>query len=391
MKDAVTQQTGAAKAGAVLSFSLLGFPVRIRLEFIVVAALLGSMGGDSSTEIASWVAVVFVSVMFHELGHALVARRAGYHAWIELHGMGGLTHYERGESTPPASWRTDLAIALAGPFFGLALGGATWAADLWLPALHEPAARTIVRDLLWANVGWSLLNLVPILPYDGGLAAMAVLGRLSPTRGVRLAYQLSVVVAAVALAASVYTRWVWTGYLALRALLGSLRVLRFDGALGRAWGSWDALRFPEARAEAELAVGRAPDVFARARATELVVYSCLAGNDAPGAKAAYDAFPPQVLPSALLRAIVLLDLGEHAKAAELLRVVPPEILARVIIPMMVTWGTSGWEDRAMAWLDEQTFGALPDGVARTLAEALGNHACHGLSARVDELRRVTTP
>jgi hypothetical protein len=240
-------------------------------------------------------------------------------------------------------------------------------------------------------VGWSLLNLVPILPYDGGLAAMAVLGRLFPNRGVRMAYQLTVVVAGLALAASIYTRWIWTGYLAARALFASLRVLRFDGALGRAWERWDALHFADARKEAAQAAARAPDVFGRARATELVVFACLASKDAAGAKVAYDSFPAEVLPSALLRAIVALDTGEHANAGELFRAVQPALIARVVIPMLVAWGTSGWEDRAMAWLDEETFAALPDELTRAMAEALLRSGCRGLSARVDELRRRAAP
>jgi len=206
-----------------------------------------------------------------------------------------------------------------------------------------------------------------------------------------MAYQLTVVVACLALAASIYTRWIWTGYLAARALIASLRVLRFDGALGRAWASWDASQFTKAREEAERAAARAPDVFGRARATELVVFACLASKDAPGAKAAYDAFPAQVLPSALLRAIVALDTGEHSQASELLRVVDPALVARVVIPMMVAWGTSGWEDRAMAWLDEGTFAALPEPLTVTLSEALHHRGCHALSARVDELRRHGAP
>jgi len=390
LKEAAPEQAVAPKPPAVLSFSLFGFPVRVRVEFAIVAALLGSMGGATSAEIAAWIAVVFVSVLFHELGHAVVARRAGYHPWIELHGMGGLTHCERGEATPPATWRTDLAIALAGPFFGLALGGAVWLANRSLPALQsQETARDVVRDLLWANVGWSVLNLVPILPYDGGLAAMAVLGRLFPSRGVRMAYQLTVVVAGIALAGSIYARWVWTGYLAARALLASLRVLRFDAALGRAWGLWDALRFSEARAEAERATARAPDAFARARATEVVVFACLASRDAAGAKAAYDSIPREVLPSALLRAIVALDTGEPAAAGALFRTVEPSLIARVTVPMIVAWATSGWEDRAMAWLDEETFAALPESLIGALAEALRSRGCASLAVRVEELARRT--
>src|SRR5580658_9638026 len=113
----------ARTSGAAFSFSLLGFPVRVRLEFMIIAALLGPAGANA-LQIASWVGVVSVSVLFHELGHALVARRYGYRPWIELYGMGGLTHLERLEDTANPAWTSDLAIAIAGPLFGLALGSA---------------------------------------------------------------------------------------------------------------------------------------------------------------------------------------------------------------------------------------------------------------------------
>jgi Zn-dependent protease len=378
----------AATPGAALSFSLLGFPVRVRFEFFIIAAILGSSGtGSSAVQIASWVCVVAISVLFHELGHALVARRYGYRPWIELYGMGGLTHMERGEGTRPPTWTSDLAVALAGPLFGLALGAAVWIAARSLPVLGQrEVTRDIVRDLLWANVGWSVLNLLPILPYDGGLAVKAVLGRLFPSRGTRMAHGLTLIVGTSALAASVYFSSLWGAYLAARALMGSWRALRFDGSLDRAWARWDSLDFAGARLDAMRAAGRAQDTIGRARAIELVVFTCLATRDAPGAKSAYDAYPQGALPSPLLRAIVALDTGDHAMAANLFGEVPPALTTRVLVPLLLSWGTSGWEDRAMTWLDEVTFAALPREVTGALGEALLRHGCFRLSERVHELR-----
>jgi Zn-dependent protease len=376
----------AQPPGAVLSFPFFGFRVRVRFEFLIIAALLGS-GGANAGQIASWVGVVSVSVLFHELGHALVARRYGYRPWIELYGMGGLTHLERSEETADASWTSDLAIALAGPLFGLALGGGVWLAARSLPRLvRGEAALEIVRYLLLANVGWSVLNLLPILPYDGGLAARAVLGRLFPGRGDRMAHRLTIFVGASALAASIYWSSLWTAYLAARALMASWRAVRFDRSLARAWARWDSLDFATARLEATRAAERAQDSMARARAFEIVVFACLATRNATGAKAAYDAYPRGGELSPLLRAIVALDTGERDDAATLLRTIPASLTARVLIPLMISWGTSGWEDRAMTWLDEATFAALPHEVTRALGDALFSHGCYRLSERVHELR-----
>jgi hypothetical protein len=128
-----------------------------------------------------------------------------------------------------------------------------------------------------------------------------------------------------------------------------------------------------------------------ARALELLVFTCLATRDAVGAKAAYEAYPRGLTPSALLRAIVALDSEQHEQAAELFRGVPAALSARVLIPILVAWGTTGWEERAMAWLDPGTFAAIPPEVTRALGEALSLRGCTGLSDRVHELAHVSLP
>jgi Zn-dependent protease len=373
-----------------LSFSLFGFRVRVQAAFLLVAAFLGYRPGDT-VAVIEWVAVVFVSVLFHELGHAIVARRAGYRPWIELHGMGGLTHLERTERTPAPTWTTDLAIAVAGPLFGLALGGAVWAATRAFPGFAErDAVRNLVRDLLWANIGWSVLNLLPMLPWDGGLAVRAVLGRLFPRQGERLAYRLSVIIAGTGLALALYSRNLWIGYLAGRALIDSIRALRrfrFEARLGRAWGLWDRGSLKPAKEAAEALMARAPDPVSRARAVELVVFACLGLQDSEGAKSAYDGYPAGVAKSALLSGIVELDSGDHAEAVEQLQKVAPALLLRVLFPLLMTWASSGWEDRARDWLDEVTCAALPREVIDELRTRLSQGGQRSLSAHILELQQ----
>ncbi len=76
-----------------MRFRILGFPVHVQPFFLLVAALLGGMRNDL-TLILIWVAVVFVSVLAHELGHALVARAYGQQPSILLYSMGGLTSFQ---------------------------------------------------------------------------------------------------------------------------------------------------------------------------------------------------------------------------------------------------------------------------------------------------------
>lgn len=371
------------------SFSLFGFPIRVHTAFIFVAALLGYRADDARA-IVEWVGIVFVSVLFHELGHALVARRAGYEPWIELHGMGGLTHLERTKTTPLATWSSDLAIALAGPVFGLMLGATVWIAARMFPYLTEhDTARTIVFDLLWANVGWSVLNLLPMLPWDGGLATRAVLRRLFPKRGEPVSYGVSLVVASAGLALALYSRSVWMAYLTGRALIDSLRALRrfrFEARLGRAWGAWDRGLLEPARSAAEALARHAPDPLSRARAVELVVFACLGLQDSARARTAYEAYPSGIPKSALLAGIVELDCGNRAQAARLLGVVPPALLRRVFSSLVVQWANSGWEDRAKDWLDQTICSILPREVMQELEDRLSREGKPSLSSHLHEMR-----
>lgn len=360
------------RPGPALSFSVLGFPVRARADFFIVSALFGSSGGRSLQDVFAWVVIVFVSVLVHELGHALIGRVFGCRSTIELHTMGGTTTLTPADGVSRVghpSWFGDLAISVAGPTFGLLLGGVVWLASRGIPTLpleHEETARWLVRQLLWVNVGWSLVNLVPILPYDGGQASRAVLRRLSPTEGDRVAHVLTVAlgVAVIVVAVVLRNRWggsVWVGYLAARGVFGSwaeLQKSRGARSLSTAWAAWDARDFTASRAGAERTVEHARDSRVRGAALELVVFSCLALRDAAAAKKAFDAYPEELEPSALLRAVVALD-REDGTATALLRQVDEAVATRVLLPLITAWRETPWQERVTAWLDASTVSALP--------------------------------
>ncbi len=144
-------------------FVLLGYPVAVDHSFWFVVALIASR--RPLDLVLVWVAVVFVSVLVHELGHATVARRYGLGPRIELYSMGGLTTFEQPRRLTPGR---GILLSLAGPLFGFALGGLVYAGSGLLPATAHPFARVALGDLVWVNFGWGLLNLLPLLPLDGG-------------------------------------------------------------------------------------------------------------------------------------------------------------------------------------------------------------------------------
>src|SRR5687768_14433746 len=69
--------------------------------------------------IALWMGIIFLSILVHELGHAVVSRVYGYKPTIHLVGLFGLTNPNPNETIP---WHRDVLLTLAGPLSGLGLG-----------------------------------------------------------------------------------------------------------------------------------------------------------------------------------------------------------------------------------------------------------------------------
>jgi Zn-dependent protease len=144
---------------------LFGFPVEVNLSFLLLLAyVFFASGGLAGVAI---VAVVFASVLLHELGHALVARRLGvYISGIELSFFGGAAKMV----DMPRSADHEIAIAAAGPAVSLMLGGL----GLGLAtALHVPELAWFG----WINFVLAAFNLIPALPMDGGRILRALLTR----------------------------------------------------------------------------------------------------------------------------------------------------------------------------------------------------------------------
>ncbi|HEX6160695.1 MAG TPA: M50 family metallopeptidase, partial [Thermoanaerobaculia bacterium] len=114
-----------------------------------------------------WIPILFISVLIHELAHAATIGLFGYgSSHVVLGGMGGVTINER-RSRPIH----DMLISLAGPFSSFALAFILFMLRPRVPFFHtDPMMRALIPMLIWANVAWGILNLVPISPLDGGKA-----------------------------------------------------------------------------------------------------------------------------------------------------------------------------------------------------------------------------
>jgi stage IV sporulation protein FB len=187
---------------ADLHFRIFGIPVRVHPLFWVVALLLG-MGGRQAEPLETliWVAVVFVSILVHELGHAAMQRYYGGNPWITLYSFGGLASCSDCRRTPGA----QILILLAGPLAGFFLAGFVISVLValqrfngfeldWVPVRWDyfgSMADIAVFYLLFVNIAWGALNLLPIYPLDGGQIARELFTLGNPRSGIVQSLQLS--------------------------------------------------------------------------------------------------------------------------------------------------------------------------------------------------------
>ncbi|QSQ14800.1 M50 family metallopeptidase [Myxococcus landrumensis] len=198
-------------------FHIGGFPVRVHPFFFLSALATGWGVGLPPERWALWMGVAFVSVLLHECGHAWVLRRLGAGARITLHGLGGTT-----ESTREVTHRQAVMVSLAGPAMGLLLGGLAWAVSRAMTSGTGGLAHEVVRQVLWVNLGWALINLLPVQPLDGGDALASFMRARAGARHERALRILGIGTSALMLGWALWSRTVWVGMLAV--LLGWLNV-----------------------------------------------------------------------------------------------------------------------------------------------------------------------
>lgn len=162
--------------GALRLGTLLGIPVTINYTWFIAVWLVAwslagsyypqqSPGFDANTYWAMGIVsavLLFASVLAHEFGHALTARRFGMrtHA-IMLFLFGGVAQV----AEEPPSPRAEFLVAIAGPLTSLALAAALYAVS---PVLGDRALGTIIRYLVMVNLMLGVFNMVPGFPLDGG-------------------------------------------------------------------------------------------------------------------------------------------------------------------------------------------------------------------------------
>jgi Zn-dependent protease len=213
----------------IARFQVFGFPVTIDISFVVIIAILGWVPGGTLQDFVVWLVMVPVAVLVHELGHAFVARTTGASPSIHLAGLGGLTTYV---PPHPLSRARNIAISIAGPAVGIVIGVVLLAYGRGI-GVHSDLEQSIVNTAIFTTLGWSILNLLPILPLDGGQTMRELLPG-SPAKRATRAAVVSVVVAVPAGLLAVKLGYVFGALFALFLVLsniGTIRTARAEGAL----------------------------------------------------------------------------------------------------------------------------------------------------------------
>lgn len=198
-----------------INFTLFGFPIRVTPFFWVMALVLGyNLCREEPVWLLLWIGAVFVSILVHELGHAIAFRRYSVASRVVLYHFGGL-------AVPSASYsgrggghldsRQQIVVSVAGPAAQLVLAGMVYGAVrlsgyslafglpllpyelVWgnLELLPNRNLNIALSFLLLPSVYWALLNLLPVYPLDGGQIARELFAMSNAQTGIKNSLILS--------------------------------------------------------------------------------------------------------------------------------------------------------------------------------------------------------
>ena len=266
--------------------TLAGVPVTVAASSLVVPALIAIWFTDPLWALGA-AAVVFGSVLIHELGHAMVFRAYGIRSRIVLHAMGGVTLGDRAVDRRGGR----ILVSLAGPAAEMVLLGlpAIWAyqnMDL------SSEGQLFLQVAVLVTVGWSVFNLLPVLPLDGGHVVEELLGTVTRGGGFVASRVLSIVVAAAVAVVAGLAGWLLVAAFMLGLAWESVRDLRHRRsqrqftALIPANDAYKAGRSADALAQIRpLLARRGLGPEAKAAAVSLAAWAALADDDIEAARA----------------------------------------------------------------------------------------------------------
>ena len=173
-------------AGRRPLLAVAGFPVVVPwtawLGIALIAAVNAPTFADAGGTVATiaFAAGLYLTVLVHELAHAIVARSTGHRVLgIELGILGGATAYLPEAHPNP---KHELRVAIAGPAASLAAGLLLEGAGRGVRSAGLDAPGVVLIAIGVMNVFLAFLNLLPAAPLDGGHVCEAIVWRLTHSR-----------------------------------------------------------------------------------------------------------------------------------------------------------------------------------------------------------------
>jgi Zn-dependent protease len=393
----------------VLRFKLFDTPIHVQPFFWLIALFVGwtwaeeagffgfkwaegSGGGvDMWLRVGLGAAIVLVGVLMHELGHAFAGRRFGLVPKIELHGLGGATSWEgRGYLTPAR----HMWVSFAGPLVGIVIGALALAVLFVLAPPKDSLITFTLGAVAVVNLGWGVLNLIPILPLDGG-NIVASLFELIWGPGARVFVRwVSVGLSVMVIGLAVLSQSIFIGILGGFFALSNWRALRAErmlGAdlalvLGEMREAQEALQrndFGRASTVAEAAAKVATKPIVRAEALHLAALAALRSGDPGRARTLLQALPPEHPPDGALLGLLHFAEGEPARALEHLEGAVERGVISVVRELAETYAQLGRFDRAAEAFDKLT-PAPPVEVLRAIERAAYDHGAFAAAAALGQ-------
>ncbi len=303
-------------------FRIAGIPVRVEVYFFVIIGILAyefNLQRPNLTYILAFVGIAFVSVLVHELGHAVAFRAFGVDPNVTLVGLGGVTTGS-GRLSP----RQHIVVSLAGPLSVLVLFGLP---TLWV--LHQgtpttPDAYVFLQEMLWINVGWSVLNLLPMLPLDGGNVTLSLMDMATQGRGRRPTEIISIVVAVAGGLIALSLNYI--GLLLIPVMIIGINVSSLSRVkqqevtdeMGFAYRALIDHHPVEAEQAVQQILAKKPSGPALRNGSELLGWARLWQGDQPGAEQAVQRYAHAGAPSAMFRGAQALAAGRLVEGVSIM-------------------------------------------------------------------------
>jgi stage IV sporulation protein FB len=212
----------------MIRFSLFGIPVEVQPFFWISLVILGgAWGADTAAavfEILLFVLAGFISILVHELGHALTARSFGANTAITLEAFGGYAAY----SGVRMSRLRSFLITAAGPAIQIVFGLLVLLLLFFTGSRLSENGFYFLDKLMVISFFWAVLNLLPVMPLDGGQMLNAALG---PAR-IRITLWVTIVVG---ISAGIIIMFAKPGTILFPLYLGMFAWQAFQGLKETRW------------------------------------------------------------------------------------------------------------------------------------------------------------